>query len=148
MVWKPGPIQIRRRGDPLPAQSSDEWREIAQEYQELRDARIGILDAWNWLENEMVQLLRTCVGTPDPIVASILYFSPHSFPTRVDIVTKLIAHLIETGQRDKKIIADWQKIADKLKRKKDARNHAAHGHIVTYSGQRGRNQAVLAPVMM
>lgn len=142
--------KMRMKGDPPPKPSPEEitmMEALGKEHQELRDARLAVLDAWNWLENSLVELLRTVIGTDDPIIASILYFSPHSLRTRTDTISKLIDHLVVSGARDPTLSDDWQKLALKINRKRQVRNFAAHGHIITYAEPNGKNHALLAPVM-
>lgn len=142
--------KLRMKGDPPLEPSPEEVKMMetgAKEHQELRDARLAILDAWNWLENSLVEVLRTAVGTPDPIVASVLYFTPHSFRTRLDTIEKIVNHLVVSGVKDPDLASDWRKLAEKMRRKRDVRNLASHGHIITYAEPSGKNHALLAPVM-
>ncbi len=143
--------KLRLAGEPPPEPSPEEIRmmeALAKEHQELRDARLAALDAWNWLDNSLVDVLRTVVGMPDPIVASVLYFTPHSFRTRLDTIGRIINHLVVSGTKDPDLASDWQKLAEKMRKKRDVRNLASHGHIITCAEANGRNHALLAPVMM
>src|SRR5690606_2869301 len=114
--------KLRLAGEPPPEPSPEYLQKMeaqAKEHQELRDARLAILDAWNWLENSMVDLLRTVVGTNDPIIASILYFSPHSLRTRTDTISKLVDHLVISGMKDPSLRAEWQKLALKISKRRN-----------------------------
>lgn len=149
-MWTPRPDQIRRAGDPESQPSSSEIAAIealAKDHSELRDARIAVLDSWNWLENSLVDVLRTAVGTPDSIIASVLYFTPHSFRTRLETIGKIIDHLVVSGGKSEKLSTDWKSLSEKLGKRRNVRNWAAHGHIISHAEPNGKNQALLAPVM-
>src|SRR5690606_32490185 len=112
-AWKPDLSKVRKIGDP-PERSPEEVKlmeALAKEHSDLRDARLGVLDSWNLVEGALAELLRTVVGTHDPILASILYFSPHSFRTRLDTISKLIEHLVVSGVKDPDLKKNWDRVA-------------------------------------
>ena len=142
--------KMRRAGDPAPEPSPQEVAAadaLQAEYSQLRDARLAVLDAWNLLENSLVEVLRSVVGTPDPVIAATLYFTPQSFRTRLETISKIIDHLVMCHAVNSAFSVDWEKIADKLRRRRTVRNLAAHGHIISYAEPNGKNSAVLAPIM-
>lgn len=144
--WKPGPGQIKRSGDPTPEPTPEEKAAMVaygKRWEDLRGARLDILDQWNLLENSLVQLMAVAGQIVDPVVASILYFSPHSFSTRQQIVDRLIEHLRFSEAVDathaatwKDLETEWRKLSGKLDDQKSTRNIAAHGvvHSVTTGG--------------
>jgi hypothetical protein len=143
------PSMIRMKGDPPPEPSPEEIKmheALAKEHSDIRDARLAVLDRWNMLEESLASILRTVVGIHDERVASILYFTPHSFRTRLDTIGKIIS-IQGDSESDPSLTSDWKKIAEKLGKKRNIRNLAAHGYIVSHIDEKGKNYALLAPVM-
>lgn len=145
-VWTPDPSMIRKAGDPEPVSEADlrDLERLAGEHRAIQDLRLAVIDAWNRLEDGMTEVLRVAACMPDPVAASILYFSPYSFSTRQQMVDRLVEHLVVHGAKDPNLLAEWKKISEKLKTPKGARDLAAHGSVVSHH-QDGENHVRLTP---
>lgn len=143
--------KLRKKGEPLsklPSKEMEKMQKMDEENIKLRNARLMILDTWNSLDNDLVELLRTVVGTPDPVIASALYFTPHTFRTRLDMIGKIVAHIVNSGDKASSLLNEWQKLSENLGKKRQVRNWASHGHIINYTEPNGKTHLLLAPVLM
>jgi len=150
-AWTPDPSQIRKAGESPPQPSAEELaaiEEMAKDHREMVESRLQVLDEWNRIESSLAEVIRATLNTPDPIIASIVYFTPHSFRTRTDMIGKLIDHMVKSHLKPRSLADDWKKLADRLNRKRDVRNQAAHGHIISYAEPGGKHYILLAPIVM
>lgn len=146
-VWKVDLSKVRKIGEPEPISKEQEaeLQRLAKEHDDLLKARIQLLDAWNHVEGALADFLSTLIETENHNISSIVYFSPHSMQTRVDMISKLVAYRTQSFHH-KEAKPEWDKLAGRLRKKKGVRNLAAHGVIVGHRESGNPQVFLLAPV--
>lgn len=145
-VWAVDLSKVRKIGEPEPISEEEleELERLAEDHRTVQAFRLAVIDAWNCLEDRVAEVLRIAARMPDPVAAAILYFSPHSFSTRLQMVDRLVEHLVIHSAKDPALLAEWKKISEKLKTPKAARDLAAHGSVTTHHHD-GKNHVRLTP---